>query len=173
MNKNSIDIKKLVLAALFATIGVVSSPLSLHVGVSKVFPVQHALNIISGIILGPWYAVASAFVTSLIRNMLGTGTPLAFPGSMIGAFLSGYLFLKTKKAFIALLGELIGTGLLGAIVSYPIAKLFLGSEEAALFLFVVPFTLSSLVGVVIGYVIVNVLREANVIEYLNESLKFD
>ncbi|GAA3618721.1 energy coupling factor transporter S component ThiW [Secundilactobacillus similis] len=120
------------------------------VGVAKVAPMQHLINLISGALLGPWWALAQAFLTSLIRNIMGTGTILAFPGSMFGAFLSGLMFRYTKKLIGAVFGELIGTGIIGAIAAYPIASWLLGTK-GALWLFVPSFFLSALVGVVIGY----------------------
>lgn len=120
------------------------------VGVAKVAPMQHLINLISGALLGPWWALTQAFLTSLIRNIMGTGTILAFPGSMFGAFLSGLMFRYTKKLIGAVFGELIGTGIIGAIAAYPIASWLLGTK-GALWLFVPSFFLSALVGVVIGY----------------------
>lgn len=120
------------------------------VGVAKVAPMQHLINLISGALLGPWWALAQAFLTSLIRNIMGTGTILAFPGSMFGAFLSGLMFRYTKKLIGAVFGELVGTGIIGAIAAYPIASWLLGTK-GALWLFVPSFFLSALVGVVIGY----------------------
>lgn len=122
------------------------------VGVAKVAPMQHLINLISGALLGPWWALTQAFLTSLIRNIMGTGTILAFPGSMFGAFLSGLMFRYTKKLIGAVFGELVGTGIIGAIAAYPIASWLLGTK-GALWLFVPSFFLSALVGVVIGYVL--------------------
>ena len=47
--------------------------------------------------LGPDYAVAIAFLISCLRNMFGTGSLLAFPGSMIGAFIAGMAYKHWKK----------------------------------------------------------------------------
>ena len=52
--------------------------------------------------LGPGYAVGIAFGSSLLRNLLGWGTLLAFPGSMFGDLLAG-LFLDTVNKFHLLL----------------------------------------------------------------------
>ncbi|MFD1126528.1 energy coupling factor transporter S component ThiW [Lentilactobacillus raoultii] len=144
---------KMILTALLSALGVVGGSLfEFTIGVAKVAPMQHLINLISGVLVGPWWAVTQAFMTSLIRNILGTGTVLAFPGSMIGAFCVGWLFQKTKSLLMAALGELIGTGILGAIVAYPVAKWLMGTN-GALWLFVPSFFLSALVGVVAGYVI--------------------
>ncbi|KRL80757.1 hypothetical protein FC17_GL003125 [Secundilactobacillus paracollinoides DSM 15502 = JCM 11969] len=51
-----------------------------------------------------------------------------------------------------MLGELIGTGIIGAFVAYPIAALFLGTK-GALWVFVPSFFLSALVGVIVAYVV--------------------
>ena len=83
------DIRKLATAAMLVAVAVICSPLSIPVGASKCFPIQHLVNVIAGVFLGPWYAVGAAFCTSLIRNLLGTGSLLAFPGSMCGALLCG------------------------------------------------------------------------------------
>jgi len=143
--------KKLTLAALLVAIGVATAHLVVFpLEVARIFPVQHAINVVAGIVLGPWWAVGVAFSTSLLRNVLGTGSPLAFPGSMIGAFLAGWVFRQTRCRLKALAGEVVGTGVLGALVAYPIARFLLGREVAAFF-FVIPFLASSLAGSVVGY----------------------
>lgn len=94
--------QKLTLTAMLIAIGTISSNLvSIPIGFTKVFPVQHFLNVLSAVLLGPYYAVAQAFCVSLIRNFMGTGSLFAFPGSMVGALLASFLFLKTKKIFFA------------------------------------------------------------------------
>ncbi|HHY04007.1 MAG TPA: energy coupling factor transporter S component ThiW [Thermoanaerobacterales bacterium] len=144
------DTKKLTLSALLIAIGTLTAHiLYIPVGVAKCFPIQHAINILSAVILGPWYAVANAFLTSLVRNILGTGSLLAFPGSMIGALLAGILYKKTGKLIMASLGEILGTGFLGALVAYPIAKLVMG-KDVAIFFFILPFMASTIGGTIIG-----------------------
>ncbi len=146
---------------MFVAMGTITSHLVfIPVGFAKIFPVQHFLNVVSAVLLGPAYAVLQALLTSIIRNMMGTGSIFAFPGSIIGAFLASILFLKTKKMIWAFSGELVGTGIIGAIVSYPIAVLFLGSE-AALFGFVPSFLVSSLAGALLGYILLKALVKTN------------
>lgn len=152
------DTKRLMLMALIVAIGTFTSQYSwFSVGVAKVTPVQHTINVVSAVMFGPWGAVGIAFSISLLRNILGTGSLLAFFGSMLGAFLSGYFYKLTNKDWAALLGEIIGTGILGAVLSYPVAKYILKSQGAA-FMFVVPFSLSSGLGAIVGYQILAVLK---------------
>ncbi|MDP3487455.1 MAG: energy coupling factor transporter S component ThiW [Bacillota bacterium] len=147
--------KRLTLSSLLIAIGAMASHLIyIPAGVAKCYPVQHAINVISAIVLGPWYAGGIAFAISLLRNILGTGSPLAFPGSVLGAVLAGFVYYKTKSRYKAILGEVFGTGILGALVAYPVAKFLLGRDVAALF-FVLPFMASTIVGSVIGYVLLS------------------
>ncbi|MBO0961112.1 energy coupling factor transporter S component ThiW [Neobacillus sp. MM2021_6] len=147
---------KLTLTAMMIAIGTLSSSfVSIPIGFTKVFPVQHFLNVLSAVLLGPFYAVAQAFCVSLLRNLMGTGSVFAFPGSMVGALLASLLFLKTRKIYLAFIGEVIGTGIIGAVLCYPIATLLLG-KEATLFGFIPLFIFSSFAGALLGFVILAV-----------------
>jgi energy coupling factor transporter S component ThiW len=152
--------KKLAFAGIFSAIGVVCSAFYIPIGVAKCFPVQSLINVVAGVLLGPLYAVCMAFVTSLIRVLMGTGTLLAFPGSMCGALLCGLLYKYTKSTVTAFAGEVFGTGIIGAILAYPIASLFL-SKTVALFGFVIPFGLSSLLGGAISLVLLGALNKTH------------
>ncbi len=157
------SVKKLSLSGVLVAAGVVCSTFYLPVGAAKVFPVQHFINVLAAVVLGPAYAVGMAFTTSLLRNLMGTGSLLAFPGSMCGALLSGLLYRYTRQLGGAFLGEVIGTGLLGALLAYPVARLFL-SGKGAFYGFVLPFGLSSLAGAVISVVFLIALKRAGILQ---------
>lgn len=149
--------RKITLSALFIAIGTVTGNLIyIPVGIAKCFPVQHTINVLSAVLLGPWFAAANAFIISLLRNLLGTGSPLAFTGSMIGAFLAGVVYMKYPKKIYAILGEVFGTGVLGGLLSFPISKFLLGKDVAAFF-YVVPFLISTIGGSIIAYAILKLL----------------
>lgn len=118
-------------------------------GVAKAYPVQHAVNVLAAVLLGTGPAVTIAFLISLLRNMLGLGSLLAFPGAMIGAFLAGLLYKRFRKIYTAALGEIIGTGMIGALFSVPFAKILMGTTFGALF-FIPPFLISSITGAAIA-----------------------
>lgn len=131
-------------------------------GIAKAYPMQHAINVISGVLLGPGPAVIIAFVIGLLRNMLGLGTILAFPGGMIGAFLAGYLYKKFRSQGLAVIGEAVGTGIIGALLCVPIAYLFMGSSFG-IFAFLPGFLVSSITGAVIGWFIISRLTKVETI----------
>ena len=152
--------QKIVLSGILIAIASVLGTFSIPVLGAKASPVQHFVNVIAGITLGPVYGVACAFVAALLRNILGTGSLLAFPGSMVGVFLAALLYKKFKKIELAVIGEVIGTGIIGALLAYPVATVLLG-KEVALFVYVIPFSLSSIIGSIIAYIIlkIKVIRE--------------
>lgn len=162
----NINIKKLALTAIFAAIAVVGSLFSFPIFGSKCAPVQHIINVLCAVLLGPGWGVAAAFIASLIRNLLGLGTLLAFPGSMCGALLSGLLYKLFKKLPFAYIGEVFGTAVIGGILSYPIASLIMGNESAAIFTFVIPFLISTGVGTIIAVIITISLQKSGVAKML-------
>ena len=89
--------KKLAVAGIFCALAVVGSMFSFPVFGSKCAPVQHMVNILCAVLLGPFYGVGVAFVASLIRNIFGLGSLMAFPGSMFGALLCGIVYYKSKN----------------------------------------------------------------------------
>lgn len=165
-----IKLKKLVLTAVFAAVAVVGSLFSFPVFGSKCAPVQHLINVLCAVILGPGYGVVAAFVSSLIRNLLGLGTLLAFPGSMCGALLAGLLYHYIKKLPAAYIGEVFGTAVIGGMLSYPVAAFIMGSKGAALFTFVVPFLISTAGGTLLAVLITVPLKQTGVLDKIKSEL---
>ena len=164
--------KKLALAALFCALAVVGSLFSFPVFGSKCAPVQHLVNILCAVLLGPWYGVGVAFVASLLRNLLGLGSLMAFPGSMIGALLCGIVYWKTKNLLATLVGEVFGTAVLGGLCAYPVAIFLMGKSAAdiAFYAYIVPFLISTAGGAVIAAVILVSLKKAGALSKMQASL---
>lgn len=162
--------KKITISSMLIAIGVIlGNIIFIPVGVSKCFPVQHTINVIAAVILGPGYGVAIAFCISLLRNILGTGSLLAFPGSMIGVFLAGIIYKKTKNNLLTVMGEIFGTGILGGLIAFPIANFIMGKEVGALF-FMVPFLISTIGGSLIALFILKVI-DIKKLANLNDETK--
>ncbi len=147
--------KKLALSSMLIAVATILGTFSIPILGAKASPIQHLLNVIAAVTLGPSYALFTAFGASLLRNMLGTGSLLAFPGSMVGAFLAGILYKRFRKIEVAVVGEVIGTGIIGALLAYPLATLVLG-KEVAIFAYLIPFSLSSLVGSLVVYLVLQI-----------------
>ena len=164
--KTNLQIKKLTLTALFTAVAVVGSMFSFPVLGSKCAPVQHLVNVLCAVTVGPWWGLAQAFMAALIRNLTGLGSPLAFPGSMCGALLAGLLYRYGKKLPFAYVGEVFGTGVIGGMLSYPNEYLVMGHRAAALFTFVVPFLISTCGGTIIAIIVTIPLKKTGILDRL-------
>jgi energy coupling factor transporter S component ThiW len=153
--------KKLVLIAMFVAIAAAGSTfVSLPAGVARAYPIQHAINVISAVLLGPGPALLIAFLTGAVRIFTGTGSLLAFPGGMIGALLAGVMYAKFGKIWFAALGEVVGTGIIASLVAVPYAKVLMGTEFASLF-FMPAFLVSSISGAVLGTILISRIPETS------------
>lgn len=142
--------RKLTSAAMLIAIGTLSAHLIyIPAGASKCFPVQHAINVMGAVLLGTDYAVAIGFIIATLRNLFGTGSILAFPGSMLGALVAGLLYSRYKAIPAAMAGEIFGTGILGGFVAWIMASALLGTDTVAWF-FIPPFLVSTIGGSIIA-----------------------
>lgn len=153
-------------------VAVVGSLFSFPVFGSKCSPVQHMVNILCAVLLGPGYGVGVAFAASLIRNMLSLGSLMAFPGSMFGALVCGLVYRRTKNILGTLIGEVFGTAILGGLCAYPIAILFMGigAADVAFYAYIIPFFISTAAGAIISALLIYSLKKANVLHNMQESL---
>jgi energy coupling factor transporter S component ThiW len=166
MQKNKI--KKLCMAGILCALAVVGSLFSFPVFGSKCAPIQHMINIICAIFLGPGYGVGVAFAASLIRNLLGLGTLMAFPGSMFGALLCGIAYFKTKNIPITMIAEVLGTSVLGGLCAYPVAIFFMGKSAAdiAFYAYIIPFLISTAVGSIVSGILIMALKKSGLLKSL-------
>ena len=163
--------KKLALAGVLCAVAVVGSMFQFPVFGSQCAPVQHMVNVICAVFLGPWYGVVVAFAASLLRNALSLGSLLAFPGSMCGALLCGLVYWKTKNLPATLVGEVFGTGIIGGLLSYPIAIAFMGKVAGSIgyTAYVVPFLISTVAGSVLAGILVKALEKGGVLKTLRPA----
>ena len=148
--KNSKSLLKMIVHAMLIAIGVVISPI---LRVEGMCPMAHFINIVCSVFLGPWYSLLCATLIGIIRMATMGIPPIALTGAIFGAFLSGVFYRLSKGRIIfAVLGEIIGTGIIGAIMSYPVMT-FLWGKEGLSWLFYVPsFICGTLFGGSIAYV---------------------
>jgi len=167
-NKNSRkvggDTRQVAYAVILVAIGVVLAPYtSFPIGIAKVNPTQHFVNLIGAVLLGPWWATIIAAVIGIIRNAMGVGTLLAFPGGMIGALLAGYFYRWIRNVYAAAGGEIIGTGFIAPVVSALFVAPVLMGKAIPLLLLVPSFLASTVAGAVLGVLALNMLERAGVV----------
>ncbi len=166
------NIQKLTIAGLFCALAVAGSMFSFPVFGSRCAPVQHMVNILCAVILGPSYGITVAFAASLIRNLLGLGSLMAFPGSMFGALLCGIFYKKTGNLSLTFIGEVFGTSILGGLCAYPVAVLLMGTPAGsiAFYAYIVPFLISTVGGTIFAAVIIISLKKAKALDRIKDRL---
>ena len=138
--------KKLALAGLLCAVAVAGSTLSFPVFGSKCAPVQHMVNILYAVFLGPLYGVTGAFTASLLRNLMGLGSLMAFPGSMFGALLCGLAYRKTGNLLLTLAGSV------------------------AFYAYIIPFLISTVAGSLLSGILVFSLQKAKALKLMQEKV---
>jgi energy-coupling factor transport system ATP-binding protein len=155
------ETRKTARAIVLVAMGVAISPFtSIPIGIAKINPAQHFVNVVAAILLGPWWATGIALIIGILRNALGTGTLLAFPGAMIGAFLAGVAYRYSRNIYLGALGEIIGTGLLGAMASALIVAPVLMGKAMALGALIIAFSGSTITGSILGLLGLKLLERA-------------
>jgi len=155
-------IRKIVLTGLFAALAVLLSGIHFPVGPAKVLPFQHMVNGIAGVIVGPWYGAMAALIAGIIRNAIGTGTPLAFPGGIPGALVVGLVYRWVGKDWAAFT-EPVGTGVIGVGLVVLLVGPLMGKEFGFMFFFIA-FMASSIPGSVLAYFLLRTLKRTKILE---------
>jgi energy coupling factor transporter S component ThiW len=167
MTRKSSLFKTVVLSMLVA-IGVVISPL---LRVEGLCPTAHLINIVCSVLLGPWYSLLCATLIGIIRMIFLGIPPLALTGAVFGAFLSGVLYRISKgKIIFAVIGEIIGTGVIGAIVSYPVMALLMGRTGLTWMFYVPSFIAATIMGGTAAYILLKALSRNGMLLKFQTSL---
>ncbi|MCR5176376.1 MAG: energy coupling factor transporter S component ThiW [Anaerovibrio sp.] len=165
---NHQKILRLVFMAMMIGIGVVISPI---LRIEGMCPMAHLINIVCAVMLGPFQAFTCAFIIGIIRMVLMGIPPLALTGAIFGATLSGVLYRISKgKLIAAVLGEIIGTGIIGAIVSYPVMALLMGRSGLTWMFYVPSFIMGTLIGGSIAFIFLTALKHSNTLSEIQKKL---
>jgi energy coupling factor transporter S component ThiW len=166
------ETRKISRAIILVAMGVAISPFtSIPIGMAKINPAQHFVNVLGAVLLGPWWAAGIALMIGILRNALGTGTLLAFPGGMIGAFLAGWAYRYSRNIYLGALGEIIGTGVLGAMASALIIAPVLMGKAMALGALIIAFSGSTIAGSIMGLLALKLLERAGLAKLKPENAR--
>ena len=165
---NSQKLLKMIVLSMLIALGVVISPI---LRVEGMCPMAHFINIVCSVFLGPWYSLLCATLIGVIRMTTMGIPPIALTGAIFGAFLSGVFYRMSKgKIIFAVLGEIIGTGIIGAILSYPVMSFIWGKEGLSLLFYVPSFICGTLIGGSIAFVFLRKLVDNGMLSKIQNML---
>lgn len=167
MNKENRLFRHVFLAIMVA-IGVVISPI---LRVEGMCPMAHFINITVAVFMGPMYSFVCAVLIGILRMMIMGIPPLALTGAVFGAALSGIFYRISKgKLWAPVLGEIIGTGIIGAIVSYPVMELLWGKTGLTWMFYVPSFFMGTIIGGSIAYVFLLTMKRNGTLMKMQQKL---
>lgn len=159
---------RLVVLSVLIALGVVISPILRFEGMC---PMAHFINIVCAVLLGPLESLICAVIIGIIRMLFLGIPPIALTGAIFGAFLSGVFYRASKgKLLFAVLGEIIGTGVIGAIASYPVMTFIWGKEGLSWLFYVPSFICGTLIGGSIAYIFLRKLADNGLLEKFQTML---
>ncbi len=154
--------------SVFVAIGVVISPI---LRIEGMCPMAHLINVTCAVFLGPWYALLCAGMIGVIRMLFMGIPPLALTGAVFGAVLSGVFYRLSKgKIIFAVLGEIIGTGIIGSVVSYPVMTFLWGKGGLSWFFYTPLFIGGTLIGGGAAYLFLKALAKTGLLGKIQNKL---
>ena len=132
----------------------------------------HFINVVCAVLLGPVDAFLCALLIGIIRMLFMGIPPLALTGAVFGAALSGVFYKLSKgKVLAAVIGEVIGTGIIGAIVSYPVMTYIWGRTGLTWMFYVPSFIGGTLIGGTVAFIFLGALKRIGMLSKMQRKLK--
>ncbi|WP_042275302.1 ECF transporter S component [[Clostridium] dakarense] len=134
--------KKIVLSGIFIAFGIIL-PMVFHTVnmAGPIFLPMHIPVLIGGFLLGPIYGGLVGFITPILSGLM-TGMPPIVPMMPIMAFelcaygiITGFLFSKTKKIYISLIGAMIGGRIFAMIGAFLVSLTIAPQVNPVMFVF--------------------------------------
>lgn len=167
VHRRKVSMKKPVLTAMFSCLAFV---LSTFVYFPSMAPFQHFVDVLAAALLGPWYGCAAAFLCGILRMILSGRTIQAISGAVFGPVLGGLLYRKLHNIWAVVIGEILGTGIVGALVSYPLMRTFYGLDTQVWYYYVPFYAPSAVVGAGTGAAVWMMLRKMGVWKWMVEQV---
>lgn len=168
LKKQFTTTQKIALAALFVALKMIGGQFAIPLPTgTRVSFIPDFVNVLSGVLIGPLYAFASSFISSVIRVALGTATPFTFV-VVQGSLLVALAFKYSKNIYIAALVDIIGVVLVGGLLGWPVAVFLLGREAGPL-TYIISFAPGAISGSILSALFLNIPVIRNVLFDVTDS----
>ena len=159
---------------------ILSLMIALDVGLSPILriegmaPMSSVINIIAASFMSPLYTFLMALICGIIRMLMMGIPPLALTGAVFGALFAGLGYWKTRNFWAAALGEFIGTGVVGSLLSYPVMVWFTGVKTDLHWLIYTPrFMGACVMGAIAAFVLYERLNKLSAFHRMQQLFLTD
>ena len=167
MKKSKFTTRKLVMTAMLTCMAFV---LNTFVHFPAMAPFQHFVNAMAAVTVGPWLGSLAGFLTGVFRIACGSDIG-SITGAIFGPLLGGFLYRKFDSFGAVWIGEVIGTGIIGAMASYPFFKLFYGLDAQSPFYFIPFYIPSAMMGASMGVMTLVILKKNGMLARMQQALQ--
>ncbi|MBR6541978.1 MAG: energy coupling factor transporter S component ThiW [Anaerotignum sp.] len=167
MKKSKFTTKRLVMTAMLACMAFV---LNTFVHFPAMAPFQHFVNAMAAVTVGPWLGSLAGFLTGVFRIACGSDIG-SITGAIFGPILGGLLYRRFGSFAAVWAGEVIGTGVVGAMASYPFFKMFYGLDAQSPFYFIPFYTPSAMMGASMGVAALVILKKNGMLARMQQALQ--
>lgn len=167
MKKEKLSTRRLVMTAMLSCMAFV---LNTFVHFPAMAPFQHFINAVAAVTVGPWLGSLAGFLTGVFRMVCGSDIG-SITGAIFGPLLGGLLYRRFGSLKAVWIGEVIGTGVIGAMASYPFFKLFYGLDAQSPLYFIPFYTPSAMMGASMGIVTILILQKNKMLARIQQALR--
>lgn len=158
--------RKLVATAIISALSYVLSTVFVFPNMA---PFQHLIDVLAAVLLGPTYATAAAIMTGLARMGFEGRPATSVVSILVAPAMAAVLYRLTGKIYAAVIGEVVGVGLFGALFSYPVMKFIYGLDLQHFYFYIPFFIPSALVGAVLGGWLLYTLKRTGQLHKMQQS----
>lgn len=167
MKKEKVTTRRLVMTAMLSCMAFV---LNTFVHFPAMAPFQHFVNAMAAVTVGPFLGAAAGFLTGVFRMACGSDIG-SVTGAIFGPLLGGLLYRQFGSLKAVWIGEVIGTGVIGAMASYPFFKLFYGLDAQSPLYFIPFYTPSAMMGASMGVATILILQKNGMLAKMQQALR--
>ncbi|MDQ0223376.1 energy coupling factor transporter S component ThiW [Streptococcus moroccensis] len=166
---NNKQLYKWLILTVMVSLDVVLSPILRIEGMA---PMSSVVNIVAAMLMRPLYTGLMALFCGILRMTLMGIPPLALTGAVFGAVGAGLGAKYGRKIGFACLGEMIGTGIIGSLLSYPVMVWFTGTKTALYWFVYTPrFLGATLIGSFAAVILWRSLKHLKIVQDIQNQFK--
>ena len=69
--------------------------------------------------------------------------------------------------------EALGTGILGGLCAYPVAKLLMGLVPEAVTVYIIPFLISTVAGSILAFIVMEILQKNGTLVKMQQTIQME